>query len=75
MKRVYVTETGYFNQYGRFCGTGVIGVDYETELAARYPIRHGCYRHEVVIDSLGFSITYKSCCSDKGYRLTAIDAY
>lgn len=75
MKRVYVTESGYFNQYGQFCGMGVIGVDYDMKLASGYPIRHGCYRHEVSKDSLGFYVIYKSCCSNKGYRLTAIDAY
>lgn len=75
MKRVYVSERGQFDVYGRFHGHGVIGVVSDKKLASGYPIRHGCYRHKVSIDSLGFSITYKSCCSDKGYRITAIDAY
>lgn len=75
MKRVYVTESGYFDERGHFCGTGIIGVDFDPRFAASYPIRHGCYRHEASKDSLGFDVIYKSCCSDKGYRLTVIDAY
>lgn len=74
MKKVYVTESGYFNEYGRFCGTGVIGVDLDPRFAASYPIKKGCYRHKVTRDSLGFDVIYKSTFSDKGYRVTRINA-
>lgn len=74
MKRVFVTESGYFDEYDRFYGTGVIGVDCDPKFAASYPIKRGCYRHKVSRDSLGFDVIYKSSFSDKGYRVTRIDA-
>lgn len=75
MKRVYVTEGGYFNEYGQFYGTGVIGVDSDPQLAVCFPIRKGYFRHQVNRDSLGFDIVYKSSYSDRGYRITVIDAF
>ena len=73
MKKVYVTEIGYFNEGGRFYGTGVIGVDDNPKLAVGYPIRQGCYRHEVILDDLDFIVVYKSSFSDRGYRITRCD--
>lgn len=70
MKRVFVTEGGYFNEYGRFCGTGVIGVDSSPKLAVSFPIQRGCYRHQVVLDDLDFIVIYKSSFSNRGYRIT-----
>lgn len=75
MSRVYVTEGGYFNDYGQFCGTGVIGVVRNPSFAVRFPICKGCYRHKVRRDFLGFYITYKSSFSDRGYRVSCIDEY
>ena len=74
MKRVYVTEGGYFNKYGQFWGDGILGVDKNPKLAVSFPIKRGCYRHKVSRDSLGFDVIYKSSFSDKGYRVTRIDA-
>lgn len=74
MKRVYVTESGYFNQYGRFCGTGVIGVDFQPRLAICYPIIKGYYRHRVYPHSSRKVILYKRPDSNQGLRITAIDA-
>lgn len=75
MKRVYVSESGFFDERGHFYGTGVIGVDIDPRFAASYPIKQGCYRHKVTRDTLGFDVIYKSSCSDKGYRVTCIDAF
>lgn len=75
MSRVYVTEGGYFNEYGQFYGTGIIAVEKSSKFSVQYPIRRGCYRHEVRKDDLDFAITYKSSFSNRGYRVTAIDAY
>lgn len=75
MSRVYVTEGGYFNEYGQFCGTCILGVDRSSKLAVRFPISRGCYRHETISDFLGFSITYKSSFSNRGYRVTSCDNY
>lgn len=75
MSEVYVTEGGYFNDYGQFCGTGILGVDKSSKLAVRFPIRKGCYRHKVKRNFLGFDITYKSSFSDRGYRVTSIDEF
>ncbi len=75
MKRVYVTEGGYFNEYGQFCGTGVIGVDNNPKLAVSFPIRQGCYRHEVIRDVLDIIVIYKSSFSDRGFRVTCLDAF
>lgn len=75
MSKVYVTEGGYFNDYGQFCGTGIIGVDSHPSFAVRYPISKGCYRHKMTRDCLGFDITYKSSFSDRGYHVTSIDEY
>lgn len=75
MKRVYVTEGGYFNEYGQFLSTGVIGVDNNPKLAVSFPISVGCYRHRVSFDNLGFVITYKSACTDRGYRVTSSDLF
>lgn len=75
MSKVYVTEGGYFNEYGQFCGTGILGVEKNPKFAVRFPIKRGCYRHKVTSDSLGFDITYKSSFSDRGYRVTSIDSF
>lgn len=75
MKKVYVTEGGYFNEYGQFCGTGILGVEKSAKFAVSFPIQKGCYRHHVTSDSLGFDITYKSSFSDRGYRVTSIDEF
>lgn len=74
MKKVYVTESGFFDEKGRFYGTGIIGVDYDPRFAASYPIKKGCYRHKVTRGSLGFDVIYKSQYSDRGYRVTRINA-
>lgn len=75
MSRVYVTEAGYFDDYGLFHVTNVIGVDSMMRLAVSYPISLGCYRHNVVLDDISLVVTYKQYCSNRGYRVTAIDAY
>ena len=75
MKKVFVTEGGYFNDFGQFCGTGILGVDKSSKLAVRFPISKGCYRHKVTRDCLGFDITYKSSFSDRGYRVSSIDEF
>ena len=75
MKRVYVTESGYFDEYCHFWGTGVIGVDCELRAAVKYPIQKGCYRLKVVLDVLGFIVIYKSPFSNLGYRVTRCDLY
>ena len=73
MSRVYVTESGYFNDYGQFCRYGVIGVDKSAKLAVTFPIQKGCYRHGVKINAVGFAITYKSSFSNHGYRVVGVD--
>lgn len=75
MKRIYVTEGGYFNKYGHFCGTGIIGVDSNPKLAVSFPIQQGSYRHEVIKDVLDLIVIYKSSFSDRGYRITCVDAF
>lgn len=75
MSKVYVTESGSFDQYGFFNGNGIIGVDSKPRFAVGYPISQGCYRHEVRKDDLDFAITYKSSFSNWGFRVTSIDAY
>ena len=75
MSKVYVTEGGYFNKYGQFWGNGILGVDKNPKLAVSFPIKRGCYRHQVKIDDLGFVIIYKSSFSDRGFRVTSIDEY
>lgn len=74
MKRVFVTESGYFDERGHFYGTGVIGVDIDPRLAVIYPIKKGCYRHKVNYRYEGFVVIYKSSYSDSGYRVTRINA-
>lgn len=75
MSKVYVTEGGYFNDYGQFCGTSILGVDKDPMLAVSFPISKGCYRHKVSRDFLGFEITYKSSFSNRGYRITSTDLF
>lgn len=75
MSKVYVTEGGFFNEYGQFCGTGIIGVDKNPKLAIGFPIGRGCYRHEVTRDYLDFSITYKSSFRNRGYRVSSCNVY
>lgn len=75
MKRVYVTESGYFDKYGLFHVTNVIGVDKMLRLAVAYPVSLGCYHHHVEVDDISLVVVYKQQCSDRGYRVTAIDLY
>ena len=75
MQKVYVTEGGYFNDYGQFCSTGILGVNKDPRLAVSFPIMRGSYRHHVRKDDLGFDITYKSSFSDRGYRVTSTDLF
>ena len=75
MKKVYVTERGKFDDYGRFHGKGVIGVDSMLRLAVSYPVRLGFYHHQVVIDDISMVVTYKCDFSNRGYRITVIDTY
>lgn len=75
MKRVYVTEAGYFDEYGLFRITNVIGVDTLLRLAVSYPLSLGCYRHHVDVDDISLVVIYKQQCSNRGYRVTAIDAF
>lgn len=75
MRKVYVTEGGYFNEYGQFCGTGIIGVDSDPRLAVIFPIQNGYYRHEVISDVLGFVIVYNSSFSNRGIRITGTDVF
>lgn len=75
MKRVYVTESGFFDVYGIFHVTNVIGVDNMKRLAVSFPVSLGCYRHHVERDCFSLAVVYKQQCSDRGYRVTAIDLY
>lgn len=73
--RVYITEEGFFDDYDLFHVTNVIGVDSMMSLAVSYPVSLGYYRHNVVQDDISLVVTYKQNCSNRGYRITEIDAY
>lgn len=75
MKKVYVTESGYFGDYGLFHSTGVISVDTLPRNAVSYLIRVGCYRHMVDSRIDGCVVIYKTLGSSKGYRLSVLDAF
>ena len=70
--RVYVTESGYYDERGGFHGTGVIGVDLSPRLAVCYPIRRGYNRHRMYYHSTRNIILYKRTDSNEGLRLTVI---
>lgn len=75
MKRVFVTESGYFDKYKHFCSTGVIGVDTFPRNAVSYLIKRGCFRHMVDARCDGFVVIYKLLGSSIGYRLSVLDAF
>lgn len=72
MMRVYVTESGYYDESDSFCGTGVIGVDLQPRFAICYPISRGYNRHRVYYHSSRNVILYKRPDSKDGLRLTVI---
>lgn len=72
MKRVYVTESGYYDERDGFRGTGVIGVDFQPRLAISYPIHKGYNRHRVYYHSSRNVILYKRPDSNEGLRITVI---
>lgn len=75
MKRVYVTEGGYFGDYGLFHSTGVIGVDTLPRNAVSYVISVGGYHHMSDSRIDGIVIIYKVMGSNRGYRLSVLDAF
>ena len=75
MQKVYVTESGFFDENDRFQVRGVIGVDSISQLAVSYPISMGCYRHHVDKDDISLVLFYKQPFSSKGYRVTVIEMY
>ena len=75
MSKVYVTESGSFDKYGFFNGSGIIGVDKEPRSAVGYPISRGYFRHKFLRSSIDFVILYKDPDSSEGFRVTSIDEY
>lgn len=75
MKRVYVTENGYFDEYGSFQVLSVIGVGSCLKDVVSFLIHSGCYRHHFHKDRISLVLYYKYSFSNRGYRITCIDAF
>lgn len=73
MKKVYVTEGGFYDEVGHFCGSGIIGVDSKAKSAIAYIVGLG-YKRIGKYKGPGRDVRiYKRPDSYDGIRITVIE--